>query len=319
MHGKFIISLDFELLWGIFDVVDYRSKKQYFLQTKEVIPSILKLFLESKIHATWATVGMLFNHNWKEWQENFPSVLPVYEIPGLSAYNFGNSIKSSATEEYCFAPKLIKQIATTPGQEIATHTYSHYYCLEQGQNEASFTEDLEKAVKKAESIGVELKSLVFPRNQLKEGYLNICAEYGIENVRSNPSSWYWKDAASENIFTKLGRTGDAYFPFGKKSYSLQELQRKKGLPLEQKASRFLRPLEGNPLLRKLKLKKIMSEMETAAKSKEIYHLWWHPHNFGDQPEESMKDLKIIINHFRSLKEKYGLKSLNMAELGTMVP
>ena len=316
-NGALVISLDFELLWGVFDVVDQATKREYFNNTRKVIPQVLELFNKNGIHCTWATVGMLFNEDWEEWKKNIPSKIPNYSKNKLSAYNFGQQIASADTEELCFAPELIKLVMQTPGQELGTHTYSHYYCLEEGQNEEVFKQDLKMSKEKAERFGIAIKSLVFPRNQLKETYLKICFEYGIENVRSNPDSWYWKDVTSENLLSKIGRTGDAYLNFGKKSYGIRDLERKQDLPLKQKASRFLRPME-NWLLRKLKLRRIFTEMELAARKKEIYHLWWHPHNFGEHPEESLEDLKHIIAHYVGLREKYGFTSLNMAEVGVLV-
>ena len=55
-------------------------------------------------------------------------------------------------------------------------------------------------------------------------------------------------------------------------------------------------------------------MTAAAKKNEIYHLWWHPHNFGNYPQESMLELKELISHFKSLESNYGFASVNMAEL-----
>ncbi len=75
-NGFLVISLDFELLWGVFDKVDYKEKVNYFNNTRKVIPEILNLFSEYQIHCTWATVGMLFNENWTEWQKNLPSTPP---------------------------------------------------------------------------------------------------------------------------------------------------------------------------------------------------------------------------------------------------
>src|SRR5680860_1223778 len=109
-NGFLVISLDFELLWGVFDKVDYKEKETYFKNTGKVIPEILGLFSEAQIHATWATVGMLFNKNWEEWRENTPEILPGYKNNALSAYNYGDSINSSETEFYCFARDLIQQI-----------------------------------------------------------------------------------------------------------------------------------------------------------------------------------------------------------------
>ncbi len=317
-NGYMVISLDFELVWGVFDVVDYKTTINYFNNTRKVIPSILAKFKEDKIHATWAVVGMLFNKNWEEWTLNRPVALPFYSNSKLSAYDFGNSIISTDFEELFFAPELINEIKNAPGQEVGTHTYSHYYCLEAGQDIEEFRADLAKAVEMAGKFNIDLKSLVFPRNQIKQEYLQICKEFGIQTVRSNPSTWYWKDTLSEAFFTKVARSGDAYLPFGKKTYSKDDIVQKNGLPLEQKASRFLRPVEGNYKLRKLKLKRIKDEITVAAKKKEVYHLWWHPHNFGDQPGESLKDLGDILEHFNVCRNKYGIQSVSMHELHDII-
>ncbi len=310
-NGTLIISLDFELLWGIFDKVDYREKEIYFKNTREVIPQILNLFAEYGIHCTWATVGMLFNENWDEWNSNFPDVLPDYENEKLCAYKFGRIIQSKATEKMCFAPDLIREISNTPGQEIGTHTYSHYYCLENGQNTHSFRADLEQVIKVASELDIELHSLVFPRNQLNGEYLEICAELGIKTVRSNPSSWYWKDTEKNKLIHKIFRTGEAYMGINDKSYKISNLKNENKSPLSQLASRFLRSHSSISLLNKLRLKRIKSEMTKAAKYNEVYHLWWHPHNFGNNPQENLKALRLILIHYQSCKEKYNFESKNM--------
>jgi len=317
-NGALVISLDFELIWGVFDTVVINDKSEYFLNTRKVIPEILDLFSKSNIQATWASVGMLFNNNWKSWEENQPSKLPDYTNVNLSSYTYGNTIKDEKYNKLCFAPELIMAIHNTTGQEMATHTYSHYYCLEEGQGKETFKQDLKKAIALAAEMRIDLKSLVFPRNQIRDEYLEICSEMGILNVRSNPDSWYWNDTSKSGLTTKIARTADAYINLGKKSYPFSDLKPKKGLPLEQKASRFLRPVEGNALLRAFKLNRIKREMTAAAKNGEVYHLWWHPHNFGDQPVESIKDLTDLIKHFEILRSKYGFQSLNMLELGKAI-
>ncbi len=315
-NGYMVVSLDFELLWGVFDVVNYETKEEYFLTTRWVIPEILKLFEEYKIKSTWATVGMLFNENWDDWVQNIPKNIPEYRDASLSAYNFGKSIVSSKTEKFCFAPKLVDMIASVQGQEIGTHTYSHYYCGEPGQGETHFRYDLEKAIDLGKRKNLVFQSLVFPRNQLQENYLSICKELGIMNVRSNPDSWYWRDIRTNNLFYKTARTADAYFPFGKKTYKGKEIVIKNAI--EQKASRFLRPVENNILMRKLKLRRIISEMDLASRNKEIYHLWWHPHNFGENPIESLNDLLYVLQHFQKLHAKFNFLSANMSELGNFI-
>ena len=137
-NGSLVISLDFELLWGVFDKVNWQEKKEYFLNTRKIIPEILNLFVKYNVACTWATVGMLFNEDWDDWNANVPELLPGYESKVLSSYEYGRKIQSKATESLCFAPKLIKQLKDFPKQELATHTYSHYYCLEEGQSALTF-------------------------------------------------------------------------------------------------------------------------------------------------------------------------------------
>jgi len=307
--GTLVISLDFELLWGVFDKVEWKQKIQYFKNTRRIIPEILTLFEKYNIQCTWATVGMLFNENWDEWNENIPAIQPEYENNRLSAYKYGRSIQSIESEKLCFAPNLIRQIKQTPGQEIGTHTYSHYYCLEPGQTQESFSDDLNKSVNLAKKFGVNLKSLVFPRNQYNVGYLDVCKENGLKTVRTNPEAWYWRNTQKDSLQQKLFRTGDAYLGFNNKSYTdVPEISPDIN---GQKASRLLRSYSGKSFLDKSRLKRIESEMSAAARKKEIYHLWWHPHNFGENPEKNLKDLELILSHFKSCREKFGMQSLNM--------
>jgi peptidoglycan/xylan/chitin deacetylase (PgdA/CDA1 family) len=311
--GVFVISLDFELLWGVFDKINWKNQQTYFENTRKIIPEILKLFETHEIGCTWATVGMLFNENWEEWNANLPDLIPEYQDGKLSAYEFGKSIQSIETEKLCFAPEIIKILGQVPKQEIATHTYSHYYCLEEGQNQNEFRSDLEMAKNMANKFGYSLHSLVFPRNQFNPDYLEICDELNIKNIRSNPANWYWKDTQNHNLANKIFRTADAYFGFKDKSYRKNKIEKNKSI-VEQKASRFLRPYSTNTLQNKLRLSRILKEMEESAIEEKIYHLWWHPHNFGSHPREGLQDLKVILSKYSDLKHKYNYCSSSMREL-----
>lgn len=316
--GTLVISLDFELLWGVFDKVIWQKKIEYFSATRKVIPSMLQLLEKYDIQCTWATVGMLFNENWDEWGENIPKVLPEYINDKLSAYIYGKSIRSKKSEPLCFAPDLIKLINKTSGQEVGTHTYSHYYCLEPGQDLPAFKADIEKSKELAVKFSIDLESLVFPRNQFNTEYLDVCSYEGIINVRSNPEVWYWKNTQNDSLAQKIFRTGDAYLGKKDKTYQPSDVGLINGQLTSQKASRLLRPYTTGKFLNKLKLKRVLDEITQAAKRNEVYHLWWHPHNFGNAPEENMEDLEIILKHFDTCRNKYGMQSRNMASLGSKV-
>lgn len=316
MPGIFTISLDFELLWGIFDKVGTNYKPEYFSNTRKVIPQMLDRFGKNEIGVTWATVGMLFAENEEEWKAYSPEFTPSYRDKKLSAYEWAK--KNGIRPEVHFAPELIQQILDTPFQELASHSFAHYYTLIRGQSPEQFRQDLKATQKIAQNkFGISLKSLVFPRNHINELYLPICLEEGYEFVRGNPKNWYWQETQHESFGKKFFRSADCFFPVGDKtSYRLDELSHFEQEPLIIPASRILRPMNiRNGLFNEIRLQRILNEMESAAKAGEVYHLWWHPHNFGNDPEASIKELDRVLEKYRELHEKFGFESKSMKMLG----
>jgi hypothetical protein len=41
------------------------------------------------------------------------------------------------------------------------------------------------------------------------------------------------------------------------------------------------------------MKRIFNEMTAAAKQGGYYHIWWHPHNLGNNPNECLLEIKQI--------------------------
>ena len=314
--GALVISLDFELVWGIFDHIVIKDKVSYFNNTLYAIPKMLEVFEQQNIHVTWATVGMLFNENWDEWLTNQPSVLPTYERAKLNPYDYGKAHQKSGYDQYFFAPSLIKAIQSVKGQEIGTHTYSHYYCLENGQTIEQFEADIQQAVLMGKKFNIDLKSLVFPRNQFNKDYLDVCAKNLITTIRTNPDDWYWDTTKPDTLFSKLARTGDAYLPLGKKSYPIETV--KPDSVVGQKASRFLRPQHRFNMLNTTRLSRIKNEIIQAAQKGEVYHLWWHPHNFGVDTNNALQTLQEIITIFNHCQQTYGMESLTMDEVGNKI-
>lgn len=319
MEGIFTISLDFELHWGVFDKRDRQERETCYLNTLQLIPRMLELFAAYDVHVTWASVGSLFAKDQEEWEQLKPAIEPDYRMEKYSAYRW--AAQNTLPQQYHwahFAPQTVKAILQYPGQELGTHTFSHYYCLEQQNEPRAFEADLQAAQKAAALFDTKLVSLVFPRNQFNPAYLKTCFEQGITTVRSNPVNWFWSPVTNNGsgFIRKVIRTADAYFQVGgsRTSYPLQAIEVKPGEPLQLPASRFLRPwrLEYR-FAGKWCLKRICQELRTAAIRKECYHLWWHPENFGDHPEENMKGLRILLEQYSKCKRKYGMKSWNMGE------
>lgn len=314
--GIFCISLDFELHWGVFDKKHLPEYGSYFDKTRALIPEMLALFEANEVHVTWATVAALACAKGQELRDHLKTIQANYLNEALRAVRVGVG-ENEDMDPHHFAHSLIKEIKQVPGQEIGTHTFSHFYTLEPGANQVAFSRDLALSSQYLD----QPRSLVFPRNQYNEESLKVAKLAGVEVARSNPKQWFWKTEAqsSEGLWKKVVRTLDHYFALGSKtSYRYEATCKKDEQPLLMPASRFLRPPSVlDKLLPGFKLRRIKNEMTRAAKNGEIYHLWWHPHNFAVNSRRSFDELKAILEHFKSLNAQYDFKSLNMGELADL--
>ncbi len=318
-HGIFIISLDFELYWGVRDKRSIEQYKNNLQGVSKAVPEILQAFNKHSIHATWATVGFLFFKNAEDLKQSFPVLTPAYNKEELSPYSY---IKYNPNLDpiYHFAPELIKSIIENKGQEIGTHTFSHYYCLEEGQSIEDFNQDIKAAKNIAKREGISLRSLIFPRNQWNEKYISSLAKYGIQCYRGNEAGWIYKasDDAGQNKFQRAFRLVDAYLNLsGHNVYDLPAYAHEK--PYNLPSSRFLRPYSSKlAFLDGLRLKRIKKAMNHAAINNKVFHLWWHPHNFGVNINKNIDILVGILKHYNTLNEKYGFESLNMGEVCDLI-
>jgi len=312
--GFLIISLDFELYWGVRDRRNVRAYIPNLVGARAAIPAILEVFTRFGIHATWATVGFLFCDSGEMLREHLPRVQPQYLERRFSPYFDLPPPEACETDDSIwFAPSLIRRIAETPNQEIGTHTFSHYYCREAGQDSISFREDLRAASDVARAAGLTLRSLVFPRNQCEERYLDAARDTGVTSYRGNPACWLYQPvpAVENRLIPRALRLADSYLGLSRPlSYQTSD----GGDPANIPASRFLRPYQVRwHQLEALRLRRIERELSYAAERGLCYHLWWHPHNFGRDTAHNLAFLEAILAHYRFLHDKYGMISTNMAE------
>jgi peptidoglycan/xylan/chitin deacetylase (PgdA/CDA1 family) len=316
----FVISLDFELHWGVRDTKSVAQYRENLLGVRRVVPALLELFSEYQIHATWATVGFLFFGTRKELFAAIPDQKPGYDDERLSPYLDMQGLgRDEDNDPFHFGRNLIEQIKAHPEQEIATHTFSHYYCLESRQNLEAFRSDLRAACMVARELGITFHSIVFPRNQYDSRHLEVCRQVGLTAFRGNQNSWLHRPRATsqENWLQRSARIVDSYLGLsGRHSYPFADVEKSPLVNLP--ASRFLRPwMPRIPGLQALQEKRILAELAYAAERGLVYHLWWHPHNFGAHPQENLASLRKILDHFQIMRERYGMQSRSMAELASV--
>jgi peptidoglycan/xylan/chitin deacetylase (PgdA/CDA1 family) len=315
-NGLFVISLDFELYWGVRDKRSLEAYGDNIRGVRQVIPSLLQLFDQYGVKATFATVGFLFCKNKEELLRYKPSVLPQYSQKKCSPYenNYLDTIGNSENDDvYHYGYSLVELLQQNGNHEIASHTFSHFYCLEQASPEA-FEADLLAAKAVAQKMNLEVASIVFPRNQYSDTHIALCRKHGFTSYRGNERSRVYQPRSNEeqSKFIRATRLLDSYMNLtGHHTFTIDASEPILNIP----ASRFLRPYSRKlRFLDPLRLKRIKNSMTHAAKKGEAFHLWWHPHNFGINLKGNLQFLEQILQHYRFLQQTYGMRSLTMQQI-----
>jgi len=313
----FVISLDFELFWGVRDKRTIATYGENILGEREAIPAMLALFRTYGVKATWAAVGMTMFERKADLLAHLPEQRPTYRNSGLDPYRALEDVGlDEKADPYHFGLSLVRQVLDCEGMELGSHTFSHYYCLEDGQDVTQFRADLEAWVEVARPHAGPPASFVFPRNQSNLEYLQVCSDMGFRAFRGNEDAWMYAESrgVDESFLKRGARLADNYVDlsghhgFTPRRWLDTEL-------VNCPSSRFLRPashrLSG---LEGLRVRRIGQAMEKAARRGESYHLWWHPHNFGTRLKENLAVLEALLRHHRDLRDRYGVVPMTMGEV-----
>jgi len=318
LHGGLVISLDFELAWGVHDSRGSEGPyRQNLLGTREVVSRLVDLFVGFGIRATWATVGFLFAGSREELERYSPELKPGYLNPTRDPYRIKVG-RDEKEDPLHYGASLIERIGTASGQEIASHTFSHYNCLEEGQTISEFAADLAAAQAIARAHGHSLKTLVLPRHQNRADYLPAVAAAGFTTYRSNepnrlnrpvtPGSGGLLVRGARLIDSYVSLTGSNLVPWA------ATLPDSHGL-VDVRESRFLRPMDLKLVsLEGLRFNRLANAMRQAARTGALFHLWWHPHNFGANPKENLEQLRRLLKLREELWLEHGFGTFSMADV-----
>jgi len=317
MTSKFIISLDFELMWGMHDHKTIADYGEAVLGVRDAIPQLLEEFKTFGIEATWATVGLLFARNQSEMLEFAPELRPGYHNQALSPYQAIDEFsgQDENTNPYFFGRSLLDRIIDAGTHEISCHTYSHYFCLEPGQSVEQFRADLAANIAIADAAGCKMETVVFPRNQWGDDYIDAIVDAGLIAFRGNQGGiMYRSRAGARNTLLVRGlRLADGALPLASATDFASPSPHRGAINIP--ASRFLRPWKPtSKYYNSMHVRRIKGEMSRAAQLGTHYHLWWHPHNMGRHAEGNFAQLRQILEHYRNLRAEHGMESATMANI-----
>lgn len=314
--GSLVISLDFELTWGAIDSWKPDGYgKTNILQVSEVVKRLVALFEKYDVNATFATVGFVMLHDVEDIKRHTPALIPTYVNEDLRPYGKYLDYVEKQDSHLFFAPQIVELLKKTSNVEVATHTFGHFYCWELGQTIEQFEADMAMAQKVGDEQGQKLKSIVFPRNQVSDEYLEVCAKHGFKTYRGNAKKYFGHTTNRWLVlYNKVSRLLDAYVNWGgNTSIPYSEIDRN-AVPMNVQASRMLRPyMRKLRWFEGLRLRRIKNEMKYAAKHHELYHLWWHPHNFGANIDENFAFLEEVLKFYKECQAQFGMESMTMKE------
>jgi len=286
-RAAFCLSIDLELLWGVWDHVTAADAEACAALEREIVRRLLALFRTHEVPVTWAFVGRLLDDS--------------HGFDGLRG------------DRNCwYAPDIIDAIREDPvDHEIASHSYGHIYFGESTAD--AVRDDLMRAKAVHESHGLPFRSLVFPRNQV--AHLDIVAEAGIEVFRSVDAGLLEVVGRRAPWLRPLANLADKALPVAPPV--VQPIRRQQGL-IELPSSLLLIGRNGlrrvvSPAALRAKLR---AGLTRATERGELFHLWFHPSNFYADLDGQLAILDTALGEAATLRRQGRLDVLPMGSLGS---
>ncbi|MHA1835071.1 MAG: polysaccharide deacetylase family protein [Candidatus Baldrarchaeia archaeon] len=183
----FIFSLDLELIWGAINPPDYSLlillKKAGGVKLRACIYFMLDLFERYKVAATWAAVGHLFLDYLSEHEEQ------GFNLHSNSCLSSKNLFTSLLREDplLLYGKDIVEEIMSSHiDHEIGYHSFSHPIFTSITREAAEM--EIKRGIELAKEFGLNLKSFVFPRNEI--AHVDLLKKYGFKIYRGKPAGRY---------------------------------------------------------------------------------------------------------------------------------
>jgi ubiquinone/menaquinone biosynthesis C-methylase UbiE/peptidoglycan/xylan/chitin deacetylase (PgdA/CDA1 family) len=276
--GALTISIDLELAWGACDVPLTPQRREALGRERAIVRRLLDLFAAYEIRATWAVVGQLM-------------------------------VRDQAADPVWYAQDLIDLLrGASPPQEIGSHSFRHLPYDERRVPRDTVQADLAAAHALHHARGLPFEAFVFPRNV--EGYHALLREAGIAVYRGKTARWYERlpvrplrralHLASYSIPVcppTVRPTVDAH--------GLVNVPDSLLLMGRQGLRRLIPPA--------VLCRKGLMALDRAAARGDVFHLWFHPSNFAEQPEVPFRILERWLKRADILRAQGRLRMMTMGD------
>src|SRR5262249_55113771 len=153
----------------------------------------------------------------------------------------------------------------------------------------SAVSELAESVRLADQVGVQMRSLAFPGNNV--GHLSVLPEYGFTSYRGPEPSWYLRlGPAPIRRLAHLVDVLAAGMP--PVTEPIEVIPGLWNLP----ASMMYFPMHGarRHIPVSLRVKRAVKGLDRAVDGRRVFHLWFHPTNLADDMDRMFAGLRSIF-------------------------
>ena len=309
-RGIAVVSIDTELAWGEAHRPRSLPPLRSYDREREVVDRVLALFATYGIPGTWAVVGHLFLDRCApvDGRPHPEVVRPAYAWMDEDwlAVDPGTTL-TAAPDRY--GRDLVERILRCPvPQEVGCHSWSHLLVGEDGCSAEAFATDLAACAAAAATLGVELRSFVFPRNSI--GHLDVLAAAGYLAYRGRPPTPF--RGASGAGRTAL-RAVDRLRPLP--GSAVRPRLDATGMWDVPQTHLFAPATHLRRLPVPLWVRPVLARARQAARERSLFHLWFHPYNLTDDPPRALGALERVCAELARLRDAGRLDLRTMAQAG----
>jgi peptidoglycan/xylan/chitin deacetylase (PgdA/CDA1 family) len=299
MAGSFIVSFDCEGNWGVADRQDRIDSR--FISRKALTKAyrnLLQMLEAYEMPATFAFVMafVLRDEELGEWQPRLADVA----CDGRNWMENFRRAEASRELDGWFCPEALDMVVAAGRHEVGCHGFRHVPFAGAGVTEEVVRVELACAREIASTRGLELRTFVFPRNEV--ALPTLLAEYGYHGFRN-----------AHPRLGRMGRIGNLLREFDAWERAQAEEAPVSGLICIpggcfinwQKGLRRLVP-------RSVSRARWRSIFADAVENDRVAGVFLHPHNLIDGPATLLL-LEDILRLAADYREKRGLTVLTQAQ------
>lgn len=295
-RAAFVVSIDTEMSWGL----NHRPELTYrYEHERRDLKHLLELFDRYDIPATWAIVGHLFLDSCEtvDGTKHPEIVRPEYDWFDGDWFD-ADPCGTRYADPTWYATDLIDNIRSSPtAHEIGSHGFSHMIVGDPGCSRAAFDSEIRAAIAAADAKGIQLRSLIYPRNQI--GHQDVLDEHGIVAYRGRrPPAGGTRRPWDRLVDMTLGSSRTTVRPLAEGD--------RWNLP-----ATILFDVNQRGRLRRLWLRQVERRLNQAVANRSLFHLWFHPHDLRDDPATFLTSLAQICATASRLRDDGRLDTLTM--------